>query len=917
MNRILRLCALLLVAFAGVFDARPADAQAFKLALRRDFNAGSEPAAVAVADFNADGKLDYVVTNRAADSLTVRLGDGTGGFGPRVDYATGDLPVAIAVGDLNSDGIAELVVANRTAGTVSLFKGLFGGTFGPRVDFAVGSQPCGVALGDASGDGRPDAVVANFGSNSVTVLVGGMSAPAAGLTGASFTVTTGTGPRAVALQDLNLDGINDLVTANETADSLSVRLGNNAGGFNARVDFGTNDGPVALALGDLNGDGWVDAATAEHNSGTISVRFGNGVGSFGAYVTVAVSDGPSGVAIDDVTGDGVPDVAASDDASILVAVIAGSGSGAFVAKKTFLSGGTVALSIATGDVDGDGIRDLVVPALTPARVSVLLGGGGGALGLRTELTVGTFPAAVAVGDVTGDGSPDLLTANYGSANVSVLANDGHGIFAPKVDYPASIYPLSIELGRLNADAMRDLVVGTQPPSIVDSARVTVLLNNGAGAFGNRADFEVGLGARWALSLGDYNGDTKTDLAVAHQNTTTVRLLPGTGTGGFGAGTTVTTPNGPGPVQLVDVSSDGKLDLLVADGNLNVLAVRLGNGLGGFGAPVDYPIGSFPVAIAAGDLNQDGKVDLAVAHATVTTTILYGDGAGGFPSVIEVSHQSGSGLGVDLGDLNRDGLNDLAVASGLGLAAILGGTNEFGPPNYSTTPAVPVDVELVDVDFNNTLDAVVVNQDTNNLSVFLGRQKTRTALTVTPNPSPLGAMLTFKAFVTEAAPDSSAPTGAVRFFDGLTHLSTSVVINGVATLQYEGSLPWDRKYSAVYVGDSRFMGSISAPVSHLNYVPNVAVEPGVEPSFAVAVLRNPSFGSALRVRFALPSSEPAVLAVYDVRGRLVASMDIGDRGPGSHTIDMAAGRSLAPGVYLVRLVQGAQRGVARAVVLAAR
>ena len=36
--------------------------------------------------------------------------------------------------------------------------------------------------------------------------------------------------------------------------------------------------------------------------------------------------------------------------------------------------------------------------------------------------------------------------------------------------------------------------------------------------------------------------------------------------------------------------------------------------------------------------------------------------------------------------------------------------------------------------------------------------------------------------------------------------------------------------------------------------------------------------------------------------------------GRHTVDLVAGRNLAPGLYLVRLTQGADTRVARAVVL---
>lgn len=62
----------------------------------RSYPTGSGPFAIVLVDLNRDGNVDFAVTNRGADSLSVRLGDGRGNFGPRADFLTGDDPVAIA-----------------------------------------------------------------------------------------------------------------------------------------------------------------------------------------------------------------------------------------------------------------------------------------------------------------------------------------------------------------------------------------------------------------------------------------------------------------------------------------------------------------------------------------------------------------------------------------------------------------------------------------------------------------------------------------------------------------------------------------------------------------------------------------------------------------------------------------------------
>lgn len=75
--------------------------------------------------------------------------------------------------------------------------------------------------------------------------------------------------------------------------------------------------------------------------------------------------------------------------------------------------------------------------------------------------------------------------------------------------------------------------------------------------------------------------------------------------------------------------------------------------------------------------------------------------------------------------------------------------------------------------------------------------------------------------------------------------------------------------------------------------------------------NPSRGGAMTVRFTLPTAAPARLELLDVSGRRIASHEVG---AGRHTLDLGAGRRLAPGLYLVRLTQGANARTARAVVL---
>jgi len=71
---------------------------------------------------------------------------------------------------------------------------------------------------------------------------------------------------------------------------------------------------------------------------------------------------------------------------------------------------------------------------------------------------------------------------------------------------------------------------------------------------------------------------------------------------------------------------------------------------------------------------------------------------------------------------------------------------------------------------------------------------------------------------------------------------------------------------------------------------------------------------LRVSFTLPGAGPATLLVYDVSGRQVGRREVGSLGAGRHVVTLGAPGRLAPGIYLVNLIQGERRLVTRAVVI---
>ena len=94
----------------------------------------------------------------------------------------------------------------------------------------------------------------------------------------------------------------------------------------------------------------------------------------------------------------------------------------------------------------------------------------------------------------------------------------------------------------------------------------------------------------------------------------------------------------------------------------------------------------------------------------------------------------------------------------------------------------------------------------------------------------------------------------------------------------------------------------------------AVGDGIPLAFALDVRPNPASGKGLRVELVLPTGADARLQLLDVSGRRVLEREVGSLGAGRHTLNLAEGRRVVPGIYWLRLVQGANQRTARVAVI---
>jgi len=158
-------------------------------------------ASEARGDFNGDGIADVAIVSRRSHGVSVRLGDGTGGFGSPASFATPSRPSCIAAGDVNGDGAVDLIVGGRRSRRISILPGDGTGGFGPPATFATRSRPSCIAVGDVNGDGAADLALSSGRSSRVSILLGDGTGgfQAATDQGRAYRAAAVTGPTVVAL----------------------------------------------------------------------------------------------------------------------------------------------------------------------------------------------------------------------------------------------------------------------------------------------------------------------------------------------------------------------------------------------------------------------------------------------------------------------------------------------------------------------------------------------------------------------------------------------------------------------------------------------------------------------------------------------------------------------------------------------
>jgi predicted secreted protein len=159
-----------------------------------------------------------------------------------------------------------------------------------------------------------------------------------------------------------------------------------------------------------------------------------------------------------------------------------------------------------------------------------------------------------------------------------------------------------------------------------------------------------------------------------------------------------------------------------------------------------------------------------------------------------------------GTITPPGKVNFTATGGLSQSVALGSNGQA----IWTTSSLPPGTDTVTAVYPGATGFAAAGPMT--LAVQVLDAPTVTTLTASAPNEPQGHPVTFTAAVTSSA--TGTPTGTVTFFSGTINLGTATLKGGSASLTTSGVPPGINAITAVYSGDTDFLGSTSAAVEEL-------------------------------------------------------------------------------------------------------
>lgn len=289
--------------------------------------------------------------------------------------------------------------------------------------------------------------------------------------------------------------------------------------------------------------------------------------------------------------------------------------------KTFV--GPTPLSIDAADFNNDGVSDVVTCGRTSAGkgvATVFVSDGINGLGAGINIDCEKDPISVKTAFIDNDANIDFAVLNAGSRNVSVFLGDGKGSFSRKSRVKVADNPTAFALGDFDGDSRTDMVVSFSE----ETSQLGFYVGNGGGKF-KESTLTALDGIVREISAGGFGEDAPDDMVIIYTNRNQIELFTGAPDGNFLA-TRFGMNTKPQIAKLGDVNGDGRADAVVLRASEDSVHVILTEGDGLRGRTVGFSIDPVVEGLAVGDFTGDGLVDFATCHLNSHVVIYRNDSA---------------------------------------------------------------------------------------------------------------------------------------------------------------------------------------------------------------------------------------------------------------------------------------------------